>query len=71
MIDHEQTCPECDSAMVLRENRETGDQFWGCSQYPDCRGTRRLDDDSPARQARVDEMPSDRQRRSDKHRWRE
>ena len=36
-------CPRCDAAMVLRVAREgltPGMRFWGCSTYPDCRGTR-------------------------------
>ncbi len=33
-------CPECKEKMVIRENRKTGDVFWGCSRFPDCRGTR-------------------------------
>ncbi len=32
------TCPRCGRPMVLRTNRKTGDQFWGCSAYPSCRG---------------------------------
>lgn len=34
------TCPRCGAAMVLRTARKganAGGQFWGCSQYPDCR----------------------------------
>jgi ssDNA-binding Zn-finger/Zn-ribbon topoisomerase 1 len=40
-------CPECGAQMVLRKprNGQTWDAFWGCSQYPDCRGTRRIMDD--------------------------
>ena len=34
------TCPLCSSMMVNRENRRTGEPFWGCSQFPRCRGTR-------------------------------
>lgn len=30
-------CPECDADLVLRENRRTGDEFWGCSNYPKCK----------------------------------
>jgi len=36
-------CPQCGSKMVLREARRgarAGQAFWGCSQYPGCRGTR-------------------------------
>lgn len=33
-------CPKCKTAMVKRNNRVTGDTFWGCPNYPACRGTR-------------------------------
>lgn len=36
-------CPECGSTMKRRTARKgpnAGSQFWGCSQYPKCRGTR-------------------------------
>lgn len=38
-------CPRCGKPMALRTARRgprTGSQFWGCSGYPDCRGTRVL-----------------------------
>lgn len=34
-------CPKCDQPMVLRTARKganAGNQFWGCSKYPRCRG---------------------------------
>ena len=37
------SCPSCDSPMVLRTARKganTGNQFWGCSRFPACRGVR-------------------------------
>jgi restriction system protein len=37
-----QTCPTCGSGMVRRvakKGRNAGQAFWGCSQYPRCRGT--------------------------------
>jgi restriction system protein len=37
------TCPACGKAMVLRtarQGKQSGSQFWGCSGYPECRGTR-------------------------------
>ena len=37
------TCPECGSKMVLRTAKRgpnRGNQFWGCSNYPSCRGIR-------------------------------
>lgn len=36
-------CPVCQASMVLRTAKKgvnAGSQFWGCSQYPGCRGTR-------------------------------
>lgn len=35
-------CPECGNLMVLRtaaKGKNSGKQFWGCSAYPECRGT--------------------------------
>lgn len=37
------TCPICQSAMVKRiakRGANSGNAFWGCSQYPACKGTR-------------------------------
>lgn len=33
------TCLRCGSALVQRINRPTSESFWGCSQFPRCRGT--------------------------------
>lgn len=33
-------CPKCASSMKQRTNRTTGQAFWGCSRYPNCKGTR-------------------------------
>jgi restriction system protein len=36
-----QSCPKCGSAMILRTAKKgasAGKQFWGCSQFPKCRG---------------------------------
>ncbi|MDA8098223.1 MAG: four helix bundle suffix domain-containing protein [Nitrospiraceae bacterium] len=41
------TCPQCGSLMVLRTARKganAGSQFWGCTGYPKCKGTQKLDD---------------------------
>jgi ssDNA-binding Zn-finger/Zn-ribbon topoisomerase 1 len=35
--DDEKLCIDCGEPMVIRENKETGDQFWGCSAYPVCK----------------------------------
>lgn len=36
----EPQCPRCAAGMTLRKNRRNGDPFWGCNNYPGCRGTR-------------------------------
>jgi len=41
----EPTCPSCGRPMVLRHARRgsnAGNGFWGCSGYPNCRGTRNI-----------------------------
>jgi four helix bundle suffix protein len=38
-------CTTCGKAMVLRTARQgknAGSQFWGCSGYPECKGTRQV-----------------------------
>jgi restriction system protein len=35
--DSRKFCPKCENEMVLRRARLTGNQFWGCSNYPRCR----------------------------------
>ena len=40
------TCPLCGKLMALRTARQgqfAGSQFWGCTGYPQCKGTRTLD----------------------------
>lgn len=34
-------CPDCDSRMCRRQSAKG--EFWGCAQFPECRGTRPLD----------------------------
>ncbi len=33
-------CPQCGKQMVLRHNGQSGEPFFGCSDYPRCRGSR-------------------------------
>jgi ssDNA-binding Zn-finger/Zn-ribbon topoisomerase 1 len=50
-------CPECDSKMVSRKGQYG--TFWGCSRYPNCRGTRDSQGRSKAeRQADRNKEPS-------------
>lgn len=41
-----QECEKCGSVMVIRENNKTGDEFYGCTNYPECKNTKPLDTDS-------------------------
>lgn len=45
-MDQVPSCPVCSSPMRLRKalrGSNTGKEFWGCSRYPKCKGTRELD----------------------------
>lgn len=35
-------CPTCGVAMVKRQSRSSKNGFWGCTQFPRCKGTRPL-----------------------------
>jgi restriction system protein len=44
-ISPEPTCPTCSALMVKRIGKRgahAGKQFWGCSKYPQCKGTREV-----------------------------
>ena len=32
------SCPKCGLAMTKRTAKSTGNEFWGCSSYPECDG---------------------------------
>lgn len=36
------TCPNCGASMVKRTRRSDGAEFWGCTKYPECKGTRKV-----------------------------
>jgi len=38
-------CPTCNSPMARRKNRSTKSEFFGCVQYPVCKGTRKIDNE--------------------------
>jgi ssDNA-binding Zn-finger/Zn-ribbon topoisomerase 1 len=70
------TCPLCDGPMTPRMSAHG--KFWGCQDYPRCRGTRNVmgDANTPRQGDAVrhggDEdasMPSDRWRDRDRRRW--
>jgi ssDNA-binding Zn-finger/Zn-ribbon topoisomerase 1 len=65
-------CPDCDGPMVSRSSAHG--RFWGCANYPRCRGTRNSLGDARTRfesdtDARTEELPSDRWRNRDRRRW--
>lgn len=74
-------CPKCNGPMVSRSNGKTGQRFFGCRKYPDCKGTRNTDGEAPSETAAArrpareidgeEEMPSERRRQADRGRWRE
>lgn len=37
-------CPNCGRPMILRTNKTKGNRFWGCSGFPQCRGTMPTDE---------------------------
>ena len=39
-VDHWIPCPDCGVCMRPRQNRAHGGWFFGCANYPQCRGTR-------------------------------
>jgi restriction system protein len=54
-------CPDCGKPMALRTARSgkhAGSQFWGCTGYPECRGTVPLDGQGAVPPTRTD--PTDR-----------
>lgn len=36
-------CPRCDGYMVIRENKASGNEFYGCSTFPLCKGSKQID----------------------------
>lgn len=40
-------CPKCGKAIQRRANKRTNEQFWGCTAFPSCRGTRQLSESAP------------------------
>lgn len=37
-------CIDCGEPMEIRENRD-GEEFWGCTQFPECKHTESLDEE--------------------------
>lgn len=54
-IEHDVACPECGSAMRLRQDSYFTGRFYGCTHFPFCRGTRRANADGSLREAPMTE----------------
>ena len=39
-----ESCPKCEAGMVLRTRGYDGNQFWGCSMFPKCKGTKNYEE---------------------------
>ena len=50
-------CPDCGKALVVRANRNTGEQFIGCSMWPDCAHTEKLPESLRMRLAGAPVLP--------------
>ncbi len=52
-------CPECGAVMTLRRPKPSQDwaAFWGCKMWPDCDGTRNIDDDTGMPERDANEPP--------------
>lgn len=44
-VSQELECPNCGSFMILRVNKTTQQKFWGCSNFPKCKGTLPYDEE--------------------------
>jgi hypothetical protein len=56
--EHFRQCPACGNPMVVRQNKSTGDEFWGCSLFriTACKGKR--ESASPSVQERTPPIPT-------------
>ena len=43
IIQNPPTCPKCDALMKLQWRKDKTSVFWGCTNYPDCKGTINID----------------------------
>ena len=42
IFSHKTLCSRCSSEMIIRNNRTTGEKFYGCSSYPRCKNTKQI-----------------------------
>ena len=59
MTDVSKTCPRCGpaTAMVVRQNGETGEDFLGCANWPECKHTEPLPLDMQLRRQGASPLP--------------
>lgn len=58
MPDVSKTCPRCaPDRMVVRRNGETGDEFLGCVNWPECKHTEPLPLDMQLRRQGAEPLP--------------
>ena len=50
-------CPRCGAILVIRRNRTTDTQFFGCARYPECDYTKPLTPDIEMRLAGAQTLP--------------
>jgi len=50
-------CPKCGKIMWLKKQKETGQLFVGCSQWPDCTYTEPLPEDQYLKAIRAPKLP--------------
>lgn len=50
-------CPNCGRAMTRRTNHDNGSEFYGCTGWPDCTGTRPVPEYVRLREAGAAALP--------------
>ena len=51
------TCARCAQPMAVKTNRETGQEFLGCTSWPECEHTEPLPLDAQLRRMGAPELP--------------
>lgn len=52
-------CKRCGATLVIRVNHETGEEFFGCPRWPECKHTEPLPEAIKLRRAGVRDMFDD------------
>ena len=50
-------CPQCGQTQTVRRNQETGEEFFGCSAWPECQHTEPLPTDAALRRQDAPMLP--------------